>query len=126
MMTPAPNSSSALNSLRDIEGVYGSFVLDASGALIARDLPPVFDDSTLIGTGARILRLWDVVSEDSPSEYAMVEFAEYSMFIRRAGAGCLCVIMPGQVNVLALRVASQWVARTFEVAAAPGRGRGTT
>lgn len=109
----------ALQSLRDIEGVYGSFVLDAAGKPIARDLPGVFDDHTLAESGERISRLWAVLSEAAPPEYTLLDFAEYSLFVRGlfahgAAAGCLCVVTPPTVNLLALRLASKWVARNFD------------
>jgi predicted regulator of Ras-like GTPase activity (Roadblock/LC7/MglB family) len=103
-----------LHSLRDIDGVYGSFLFSATGELRARDLPPVFDDQTLADTGARIARLWEVISESETPEYALLEFSEYNLFLRRVGTGCLCVIVPAHVNVLALRLACKWVARYFE------------
>lgn len=113
----------ALQSLRDIEGVYGSFILDAAGRPIARDLPGVFDDHTLAESGERILRLWAVLSEAAPPEYTLLEFAEYSLFVRGLfsrgqGPACLCVVVPPTVNLLALRLASKWVARNFDPAAA--------
>jgi predicted regulator of Ras-like GTPase activity (Roadblock/LC7/MglB family) len=107
-------TSKALHSLRDIDGVYGSFVLNAEGEPTARDLPAVFDDRTLSESGFRIVRLWEVVSENGPPEYALLDFAEYSLFLRRVGEGCLCVVVPSGVNVLALRLASKWVARHLD------------
>jgi predicted regulator of Ras-like GTPase activity (Roadblock/LC7/MglB family) len=107
-------TSRALHSLRDIDGVYGSFVLNAAGEPTARDLPAVFDDRTLTESGFRIVRLWEVVSESGPPEYALLEFAEYSLFLRSVGEGCLCVVVPSGVNVLALRLASKWVARHLD------------
>jgi len=104
----------SLQSLRDIDGVYGSFLIGASGETRARDLPSVFDDQTLAESGARIAQLWEVISESGAPDYALVEFAEYSLFLRRVGTGCLCVVVPAQVNVLALRLACKWVARYFE------------
>jgi hypothetical protein len=104
----------ALQSLRDIDGVYGSFLIGASGEMRARDLPSVFDDQTLGESGARIAQLWEAICDSSAPEYAMLEFAEYCLFLRRVGTGCLCVVVPPQVNVLALRLASKWVARYFE------------
>lgn len=112
--------SPELNSLRDIEGVYGSFVLNANGETVARDLPAVFDDHTLADSGERIVRLWGVLSENSPPEYALIEFAEYSLFLRGLGprgelaSACLCVVVPSTVNLLALRLASKWVARSLD------------
>jgi hypothetical protein len=115
---PSPQQH-ALQSLRDIEGVYGSFILDGAGKLSARDLPGVFDDNTLNESGERIVRLWAVLSEAAPPEYTVVEFAEYSLFVRGLysqghSVGCLCVVVPPTVNLLALRLASKWVARTFD------------
>jgi predicted regulator of Ras-like GTPase activity (Roadblock/LC7/MglB family) len=104
----------ALQSLRDIDGVYGSFVVDATGEPTARDLPAVFDEHTLAESGFRIARLWEVVSEGGAPEYAMLEFSEYCLFLRRIATGCLCVVVPPQVNVLALRLAARWVARHFD------------
>ena len=104
----------ALHSLRDIDGVYGSFLLNEAGELRARDLPAVFGDDTLNESGARIARLWELVSESGTPEYTLLEFSEYSLFLRRVGTGCLCVVVPAHVNVLALRLASKWVARYFE------------
>lgn len=103
----------SLHSLRDIEGVYGSFIVDANGETVARDLPALFDDHTLTESGERIVRLWEVLSEDGAPEYALVEFAEYSLFLRGVAStpGCLCVVVPPTVNLLALRLASKWVAR---------------
>jgi predicted regulator of Ras-like GTPase activity (Roadblock/LC7/MglB family) len=104
----------SLQSLRDIDGVYGSFLIGASGETRARDLPTVFDDQTLAESGARIAQLWEVISDGGAPDYALVEFAEYNLFLRRVGTGCLCVVVPAQVNVLALRLACKWVARYFE------------
>jgi hypothetical protein len=121
--------STELQSLRDIEGVYGSFIVNANGEAIARDLPAVFDDHTLAESGERIVRLWAVLSENGPPEYALIEFAEYSLFVRglfaaglspraelgqTSASGCLCVVVPPTVNLLALRLASKWVARSLD------------
>jgi hypothetical protein len=114
MTSPLDLTARSLQSLRDIDGVYGSFLLNAAGETRARDLPPVFDDQTLAETGSRIARLWEVISEGGVPEYALLEFTEYNLFLRRVGSGCLCVVVPAHVNVLALRLASKWVARYFE------------
>jgi hypothetical protein len=104
----------ALQSLRDIEGVYGSFVINSAGEPSARDLPAVFDNGTLLESGGRIVRLWELAAEDGVPEYALLEFSEYSLFLRGLGSGCLCVIVPATVNLLALRLASRWVVKNLE------------
>ena len=114
MPSPIDLTARTLHSLRDIDGVYGSFLIGPGGETRARDLPPIFDDHTLSESGVRIARLWEVLSESGPPEYAVLEFVEYNLFLRRVGTGCLCVVVPPQVNVLALRLACKWVARYFE------------
>lgn len=112
------STARTLESLRDIQGVYGSFVLNSRGEPTARDLPAVFDARTLSESGVRITRLWEVVSEDTAPEFALLEFAEYNLFLRGVREGCLCIVVPSHVNMLALRQASKWVARQFEPNAA--------
>jgi predicted regulator of Ras-like GTPase activity (Roadblock/LC7/MglB family) len=105
----------ALNHLKDIEGVYGSFVVDRDGHLFARDLPAVFDDNALGDSGPRIVRLWEVVSEDEAPEYTLIEFSEYWLFIRPVPSGTLCVVVPPRVNVSALRMAASLVAKRLNL-----------
>ena len=100
-----------LTTLKDIEGVYGSFLLDRDGRLRARDLPSVFDDAALGDSGPRIVRLWEVMSEDQAPEYTLLEFSEYWLFIRPVPSGTLCVVVPPRVNVSALRMAASLVAK---------------
>jgi predicted regulator of Ras-like GTPase activity (Roadblock/LC7/MglB family) len=105
----------ALNTLRDIDGVYGSFVVDRDGRLCARDLPAVFDDGALGDSGPRIVRLWEVVSEDDAPEYTLIEFSEYWLFVRAVPSGTLCVVVPPRVNVSALRMAASLVAKRLKL-----------
>jgi predicted regulator of Ras-like GTPase activity (Roadblock/LC7/MglB family) len=105
----------ALTHLRDIEGVYGSFVVDRDGRLFARDLPAVFDDNALGDSGPRIVRLWEVVSEDEAPEYTLSEFSEYWLFIRPVPSGTLCVVVPPRVNVSALRMAAALAAKRLNL-----------
>jgi predicted regulator of Ras-like GTPase activity (Roadblock/LC7/MglB family) len=105
----------ALTTLKDIEGVYGSFVVDRDGRLFARDLPAVFDDNALADSGPRIVRLWEVVAEDEAPEYTLIEFSEYWLFIRPVPSGTLCVVVPPRVNVSALRMAAALAAKRLNL-----------
>jgi predicted regulator of Ras-like GTPase activity (Roadblock/LC7/MglB family) len=105
----------ALTTLKDIDGVYGSFVVDRDGRLFARDLPAVFDDTALSDSGPRIVRLWEVVSEDEAPEYTLIEFSEYWLFVRAVPSGTLCVVVPPRVNVSALRMAASLVAKRLNL-----------
>lgn len=107
-------SADALSSLKDIDGVYGSFVVDATGALTLRDLPAVIDNAALREAGPRIARLWGAFPEDDPPEYVLLEFAAHQVFIRKFEAGSLCVFVPPTVNRLALKMAANFVARWLD------------
>jgi hypothetical protein len=104
----------ALSSLKDIDGVYGSFVVDPTGALTLRDLPAVIDNAALREAGPRIARLWGAFPDDDPPEYVLLEFASHQVFIRKFDAGSLCVFVPPTVNRLALRMAANFVARWLD------------
>ena len=104
----------ALSSLKDIDGVYGSFVVDASGGLTLRDLPAVIDNAALREAGPRIARLWGAFPDDDPPEYVLLEFSSHQVFIRKFDAGSLCVFVPPTVNRLALKMAANFVARWLD------------
>jgi hypothetical protein len=105
----------ALSSLKDIDGVYGSFVVDANGGLSLRDLPAVIDNAALREAGPRIARLWGAFPEDDPPEYVLLEFVSHLVFIKKFDAGSLCVFVPPSVNRLALKMAANFVARWLDM-----------
>ncbi len=111
------NPLDALNSLKDIEGVYGSFVVDSTGTLTLRDLPTVIDNAGLREAGPRIARLWAAFPEDDPPDYVLLEFAAHQVFIKKFDAGSLCIFVPPNVNRLALRMAASFVARWLDTRA---------
>jgi hypothetical protein len=104
----------ALSSLKDIDGVYGSFVVDATGGLTLRDLPAVIDNAALREAGPRIARLWGAFPDDDPPEFVLLEFSSHQVFIRKFDAGSLCVFVPPNVNRLALKMAANFVARWLD------------
>jgi hypothetical protein len=112
-------SVDALSSLKDIEGVYGSFVVDPSGGLSLRDLPAVIDNAALREAGPRIARLWGAFPEDDPPEYVLLEFVSHQVFIKKFDGGSLCVFVPPTVNRLALKMAANFVARWLDMESPP-------
>ena len=114
-------TTDVLSSLKDIDGVYGSFVVDATGALILRDLPGVIDNGALREAGPRIARLWGAFPEDDPADYVLLEFASHQVFIKKFEAGSLCIFVPPSVNRPALRMAANFVGRWLDkqLAASP-------
>jgi predicted regulator of Ras-like GTPase activity (Roadblock/LC7/MglB family) len=110
--TPQPG---ALAQLRDVPGIEGSFVVSDMGRLLARDMPPVFDDDVLGEVGPRALRLRDTLGyagEDLDS--AVVRYADYLFFLRPLNDGVLCVLTTQSVNVPAVKMAMNLCARRVE------------
>jgi hypothetical protein len=107
-------SPDVLSSLKDIDGVYGSFVVDAAGGLLVRDLPGVIDNGALREAGPRIARLWGAFPEDDPPDYVLLEFASHEVFIKKFDLGSLCVFAPPSVNRLALRMAANFLSRWLD------------
>lgn len=114
-------SSDVLSSLKDIDGVYGSFIVDATGGLVLRDLPGVIDNGALREAGPRIARLWGAFPEDDPPDYVLLEFAAHQVFIKKFELGSLCIFVPPSVNRPALRMAANFLGRWLDkqMAAAP-------
>ena len=114
-------STDVLSSLKDIDGVYGSFIVDAAGGLVLRDLPGVIDNGALREAGPRIARLWGAFPEDDPPDYVLLEFASHQVFIKKFELGSLCIFAPPSVNRPALRMAANFLGRWLDkqMAAAP-------
>src|SRR5262245_52320001 len=97
---------SMLRSLRNVDGVVGSFVLGSGGSLDARDLPDYFDSGALIEVGPRLERLYEAwKSLGSELETASLAFAEHKLHVREVHNGFLTVISASAVNAPALRMA---------------------
>lgn len=103
---------SALASLRDVEGVIGSFVLDEEGRLLARDMPAMFDDETLASAGARMSQLRAALELASESfEGCTARFGPHLVMLRPAEARSLCVLCPVDVNVTMLEMGLNLITR---------------
>jgi hypothetical protein len=102
----------ALATLRDVEGVLGSFVIDDSGSLASRDMPSMVDDQALAGAGRRMSRLRAALeSTGRRVEQCSLRFGSYLMLARPADSHMLCVLVSGQANLMALSMGSTLVAR---------------
>src|SRR5688500_20380274 len=92
-----------LNSLRDVEGVLGSFVVDAQGGVLARDMPTVVDDHALGGAARRVARLRAALETGGrKAEQCSLRFGGYLLLARPADAVTLCVLVSAQANMMAL------------------------
>lgn len=115
---------SGLENLRDVDGVFGSFVMSSDGKLVARDLPEMFADETLTDAAGRIQRLM-LLSEamgENP-ESMVLTFRDYRLFLRGGGPHLLGVIAENRASTPALRMAMTLLLRRFASPTLDLRGR---
>lgn len=102
----------SLVTLKDVYGITGSFVFARSGHLVARELPPMFDDAALSEAGSRLTRLNETfASVGDKLEIAVLRFREHKVYVKTLPSGALCIISSGGVNMPALRMAASLVGR---------------
>lgn len=103
------NLTASLASLRDLEGIVGSFVVGEEGELLAKDLPAYFD-GVLEEVGPRLIRLRDAfdLAEGDVSSCA-VRFKSHRLTIRSVEGALLAVIADSKINGPALRMAMNLV-----------------
>lgn len=98
--------SSTLESLRDVAGMAGSFVVSDLGRLLGRDMPAVFGDDVLGEIGPRALRLRDTLGHESDTMGSLViQYTDYLLFVRPLRDGLLCALGTHEVNLPAVRMA---------------------
>ncbi len=96
-----------LTSLRSISGVEGSFLYDASGVLLGRDLPALYADDFLIS-----LQPSFQVAFSTADQYIGIfddlwlSYRERALYIRRLQDLMLCVIAMPSCNPDGLRIGS--------------------
>ena len=82
-MNIAQELSAALQSMRDVRGVQGSFVITDFGRLVARDMPAMFGDDILGEAGPRALRLRETLSYGgSEVQTCTLRYADFFVFLR--------------------------------------------
>lgn len=109
----------SLATLRDVAGVAGSFVCTASGRLLAREIPAVFEDRVLGEAGSRLLRMGEAFAAAGDDlDMAVVRYGEQRVYLKWISRGLLCVVVSGRVNMPALRMAANLVCRRIATAVA--------
>jgi predicted regulator of Ras-like GTPase activity (Roadblock/LC7/MglB family) len=104
-----------LHSLRDVDGVQGSFVVAPSGALVAKDLPAIFDGELFSEVGPRIARLYETfLSGGEEMDACVLRYAEHKLYVRRLKAGMIGTISGSKVNMAALRMVVNLVIRRLD------------
>jgi predicted regulator of Ras-like GTPase activity (Roadblock/LC7/MglB family) len=101
-----------LGTLKDVSGILGSFVLTGDGDLVAREIPPMFDDGALAEASGRLTRLRETFAAVGDHlDVAVVRFRDHKLYLKKLGAGMLCIVAEGGVNMPALRMAANLVSR---------------
>lgn len=104
-----------LRMLRDVQGVYGSFVVAETGALVDRDLPAAFEEGLFTDVGPRIARLFETfVSGGRDMETCMLRYAEHKLYVRKMTWGIMAVLSSATVNLPALRMVANLVVRRID------------
>ncbi len=110
--TPREQIRASLIALKDVYGIAGSFVFARGGYVVARELPPMFDDLTLTEAGARLALLQETFAAVGDRlDCAVLRFADHKIYVKPLSAGALCIITVGGINMPVLRMAANLVAR---------------
>jgi predicted regulator of Ras-like GTPase activity (Roadblock/LC7/MglB family) len=108
--------SSALQSMRDVRGVQGSFVVSDFGRLLARDMPAMFGDDILGEAGPRALRLRETLSYGgSEVQTCTLRYADFFVFVRPLRDGLLCVLTGTEINPAVMKMAMNLAIRRLNV-----------
>jgi hypothetical protein len=111
-MSEADAIGISLATFQDIEGIAGSFFLASGGRLVARHLPAMFDDEILKQVGMRLVRLRDTFAVAGDEvDLCTMRFSDYKLYTKVIPKGMLCILATAEVNVPALRMAANLVAR---------------
>ncbi|HSC86870.1 MAG TPA: hypothetical protein VLC09_06345, partial [Polyangiaceae bacterium] len=105
------NLKMVLSSLRDVDGIVGSFVVNSDGDLVAEDLPAYFA-GVAEQVAPRAVRLRDALSLTEGSVSACtIRYADHKLSLRSVHGALLAVVASQGVNAPALRMAMNLVAR---------------
>jgi predicted regulator of Ras-like GTPase activity (Roadblock/LC7/MglB family) len=112
-----------LRSLRDVQGVAGSFVTSADGELLWRDMPAYFPSETLSEVAPRAARIFESWSADSDDAECVVRFADHKLYLHRLADGMLCALLRADTHMPSMRTAVSLVSRHLGSAMASRAGK---
>lgn len=106
------NIPAVLATLKDVGGVAGSFLFTSKGHLFAREMHSMFDDAALSEAAERLTRLRDTFAAVGDHlELAVIRYQDHRLYLKVLEGGMLCILADGAVNMAALRMAANLVAR---------------
>jgi len=103
-----------LETLKDLEGILGSFVIGPGGSVLAQDFPSYFG-SAAYDIGARALRLKEALEiSEGELSHCILRYGSHKVALRPLKGGLLTIVSEAAVNMPALRMAMNLVARKLE------------
>jgi len=102
-----------LAGLKDVEGVFGSFLIDGAGGVLGLDLPKLFGPQIVSEVGKRLIRLRESF-ETQGDELRSIElgYAQQRIYVRVCDSFLLGVLILGKANMALLGMAASVVARS--------------
>jgi hypothetical protein len=95
-----------LGALRDVPGVYGSFLVDRWGGVVSREVSAVIGTSELQRAGACLWRLWYGLDASFADELVL-EFSHHRLLARRLRAATLGVLVGSRAALEPVRAACE-------------------
>jgi hypothetical protein len=105
-------NAAALDPLRHVSGVLGSFTCADTGQVLAADMPERYTFADLESTAARLTNLLQAVDEALPEGRSLkLAFPEHQLWVRRFELGLLCVLTAANFDRQMLTLTSRLVIR---------------
>jgi hypothetical protein len=105
----------ALATLRDVEGIVGSFVLTTNGELLGKSLPAIYPEPYVVEAGARIARLIAAMSENGATPSACtLRYAEHKLLVKASSEHLVVAVALADVNMAQARVGLNLIARQLQ------------
>lgn len=110
-MNETPEATAALQTLRDLDGILGSFLVSDSGTVVAQDLPAYFG-SAAADIGPRAQRLQEALSlSQGEVNQCVLRYGPHKISLRPVSGGLLTIVASSDINLPALRMAANLVAK---------------
>jgi predicted regulator of Ras-like GTPase activity (Roadblock/LC7/MglB family) len=106
-----PQATATLQTLRDLDGILGSFLVADSGTVVAQDLPAYFGTAAA-DIGPRAQRLQEALSlSQGEVNQCVLRYGPHKISLRPVNGGLLTIVASSDINLPALRMAANLVAK---------------
>lgn len=115
MSSLSQDCAATLSTLKDLEGVVGSFLVSAAGTVVAQDLPSFFGSAAYeVGPRAQRLRQALAMTEGDVS-LCHLKCGSHKVTLRPIGDGLLAIISHDGISLPALRMATNLVSKKLGI-----------